>query len=52
MTFFNTHSLNNLTPTRMGRDLLSLINPCADALLSVVLIKQSHEQDTNYFGMT
>ena len=52
MTFFNTYSLNNLTPTRRKSDLLSLINPCAGKLLSDVSVKQIHEQDRNYFGMT
>ena len=52
MTFYNTHSLNNLTPTRTGSDLLSLINPCAGTLLSAVSNKAIQEQDSNYFGMT
>lgn len=52
MTYFKTYSLNNLTPTRMGGDLLSLINPCAGALLSAVSINERQEQDRNYFGMT
>ena len=52
MTFFSTYSLNNLTPIGTESDLLSLIKPSAGALLSVVSIKDRHEQNSNYFGMT
>jgi len=51
MTFLNTYSLNNLTPIGTESDLLSLINPSTGALLSVVSIKDRHEQDSNYYGM-
>jgi len=52
MIHLNTHSLENLAPSRMGSDLLSLIVPSAGALLCAVFVKQIDEQDTNYFGMT
>lgn len=51
MTFFNIYSLNNLTPTRPGSDLLSLINPRAGTLLSAVSNNTRQEQDSNYYGM-
>lgn len=52
MFHLNTHSLENLAPSRIGSDLLSLILPRAGALLCAVSVKQIDEQDTNYFGMT